>query len=50
MNPHSNIISILRERKTYRNIRKYLKQFGLTKSEQSQIIKFYKEKTGQNPF
>jgi hypothetical protein len=42
INIHSNIFKVFQKLKTYRNIRKYLRFWGFTRSEQDLIIKMYK--------
>jgi hypothetical protein len=43
MNPHSSVYDILKSKKTYRNIRKYLKFWGFTHSEQNFFLTKLKE-------
>lgn len=43
VNFHSSIFSVLVKKKTYRNIRKYLKNLGCSKSEQNLIISSLKK-------
>lgn len=43
VNFHSSIFSVLIKKKTYRNIRKYLKNLGCSKSEQNLIISSLKK-------
>ncbi len=42
INPHPSICKVLKTLGTYSRQRKYLKKFGLTKSEQNIILRFYK--------
>ena len=44
VNFHSSIFSVLIKKKTYRNIRKYLKSLGCSKSEQNLIISSLKKR------
>lgn len=41
-NVHPSAFTIFHELKTYKKIRKYLKNFGCTKGEQNSIIRQYK--------
>ena len=43
MNPHSSVYEILKSKKSYRNIRKYLKFWGFSKCEQDYLIRKLKE-------
>ncbi len=38
MNPHKSICPILKKYKTYYQIRKFLKSFGMTRGEQNEIL------------
>jgi len=38
MNPHPSIAPKIQDKKTWRNARKYLKLFGLTRGEQDKVI------------
>jgi len=46
---HPNTFEVFHKLKTYRNIRKYLRFWGFTRSEQDYIIKLYKT-AGHTPF
>ncbi len=43
INPHPSVFNRLKELSTYSKQRRYLKKFGLTKSEQRQILRLYKK-------
>lgn len=47
MNYHQSILQSLKKFKTYKSFKKYLKQFGLTNSEQRMLIRDAK-KAGQD--